>query len=152
MSFAHSFRLPASRNAKAVCVALVLLVASAVISSFHRQPRAWLAAETPVAFWAWRNQTPGSADVREAIDKTKARTIFLRAGQIDLEDGKLRRIRPVTGPLRRDHLRKFLREKRESFLELARDTSDRPLLVGNVVSHSLLMGLLAGLIWTAAAG
>lgn len=70
-----------------------------MISSFHRQPRAWLAAETPVAFWAWRNQTPGPADVREAIDKTKARTIFLRAGQIDLEDGKLRRIRPVTGPL-----------------------------------------------------
>jgi len=53
---------------------------------------------------------------------------------------------------RREHLRKFLREKRETFLELARDTSDRPLLVGNVVSHSLLMGLLAGLIWTAAAG
>lgn len=99
MSFALPFRWPASGNAKAVCVALVLLVASVVISSFHRQPRAWPAAETPVAFWAWRNQTPAPADVREAIEKTKTRTIFLRAGQIDLQDGKLRRIRPVTGPL-----------------------------------------------------
>jgi len=99
MSFALPFRWPASGNAKAVCVALVLLVASAVIPSFHRQPRAWPAAETPVAFWAWRNQTPAQADVRDAIEKTKARTIFLRAGQIDLQDGKLRRVRPVIGPL-----------------------------------------------------
>src|SRR5207244_7007271 len=82
-----------------VCVAVVLLVAAAVISSFHRQPRAWPAGDTPIAFWSWRNQSPAEADVRAAIEKTKTRTIFLRAGQIDLQDGKLRRIRPVTGSL-----------------------------------------------------
>jgi hypothetical protein len=52
-----------------------------------------------VAFWAWRNQSPSEADVRLAIDETKARAIFLRAGQIDIHDGNLRRIRAVIGVL-----------------------------------------------------
>src|SRR3977135_4376724 len=99
MSLALPIRLPASRNAQLVCVAVVLLVAAAVISSFHRQPRAWPTGDTPVAFWSWRNQSPAAAAVREAIEKTKTRTIFWRAGQIDLPDGKPRRIRPVTGSL-----------------------------------------------------
>lgn len=69
------------------------------ISSFARKPRAWPVTEVPIVFWAWRNQTPTDADVREAINKVHARSIFLRAGQIDYQEGKLRRIRPVTGPL-----------------------------------------------------
>lgn len=99
MSFARSFRLPASRNAQLVCVAVMLIVASAVISSFHRRPRAWQVDKVPIAFWAWRNESPAEADVREAIENAQARTLFLRAGQIDLQAGKLRRIRPVTGSL-----------------------------------------------------
>ncbi len=95
MSFARSFRLPKSKKAKLIGVAAVLLIA-AVSLSFQRKPRVWPAAETPVAFWAWRNQAPSEADVRAAIQQTKARAIFLRAGQIDLADGAPRRIRAVT--------------------------------------------------------
>ena len=102
MSGAYSFPLPKSRNAKLLGVALVLLIATAVSLSFHRKPRVWPAATTPVAFWAWRNQTPSEADVHAAIAQAGSHTIFLRAGQIDLQNGKLRRIRAVTGSLPRE--------------------------------------------------
>ena len=82
-----------------VYVVIGLMVSAVAISSFHRKPRPWRANEVPVAFWSWRNQTPAEADVREAVEKTEARSIFLRAGQIDYQNGKLRRIRSVTGPL-----------------------------------------------------
>lgn len=101
MSFPLSFPLTALNKAQLVCVALVLLLASAVLSSLRHYPRAWRATETPVTFWAWRNQAPAAADVSAAIEQTKARAIFLRAGQIDIQDRKLRRIRSVTGPLPR---------------------------------------------------
>src|SRR5258705_1470192 len=102
MSRAYSFPFPKSRNAQLIGVAVVLLIATAVSLSFHRKPRVWPAAATPVAFWAWRNQTPAEADVRAAIETTKAQAIFLRAGQIDFEDGAPRRIRAVTGSLPRE--------------------------------------------------
>ena len=99
MSFAHSFRLPASRNVQLAWVAVILLIASAFIPSFHRKPRAWQVEKVPIAFWAWRNESPAEGDVRAAIEKAHARILFLRAGQIDFQFGKLRRIRPVTGSL-----------------------------------------------------
>jgi hypothetical protein len=76
-----------------------LMAVAAMISSFRRQPRPWRVEDVPIAFWCWRNQTPAPEDVRAAVEKTKARTIFLRAGQIDSSDGKLARIRSVSGPL-----------------------------------------------------
>jgi len=102
MSGAHFLPLPKSRNAKLLGAAVVLFIATAFSLSFHRKPRVWPSAATPVAFWAWRNQTPSEADVRAAIETTKARAIFLRAGQIDFEDGAPRRIRAVTGSLSRE--------------------------------------------------
>lgn len=99
MFLARSFRLAQPRTAQQVSVVVVLLIVSAVIATLHRKPRVWLPAETPVAFWAWRNQSPTEADVRLAVQKTKAHAIFLRAGQIDFHDGNLRRIRPVIGSL-----------------------------------------------------
>lgn len=99
MSLARYFRLAQPLNAQQVSVVVVLLIASAALATFHRKPRVWLPAEMPVAFWAWRNQAPSEADVRLAIQKTKAHAIFLRAGQIDFHDGNLRRIRPVIGSL-----------------------------------------------------
>ena len=96
-----SFRWPGSQNAGVVYVSIALVAAALAISSYPRKPRAWPVAEVPIAFWAWRNQTPAAADVREAIEKTRAQAIFLRAGQIDLR-WKLRRIRPVTGALPRE--------------------------------------------------
>jgi hypothetical protein len=81
------------------CVSIGLMSIAAGIFSVLRKPRVWPAAEVPIAFWAWRNQTPTEVDVRAAIDKAHARAIFLRAGQIDYQSGKLSRIRPVSGPL-----------------------------------------------------
>ena len=52
-------------------------------------------------------------------------------------------------PSRREQVRKFLGEKREEFIELARDRRSKPVLVRSIVSHSLMFGLLIGLIWTA---
>jgi hypothetical protein len=53
--------------------------------------------DVPVAFWAWRTQSPDTIDIQEAVEKAKAQVLFLRAGQIDYQDGKLRRIRPLAG-------------------------------------------------------
>jgi len=51
-------------------------------------------------------------------------------------------------PGRREQLRKFLGEKRQEFIELARDRRSRPVLVRSLVSHSLLTALSLGLLWT----
>jgi hypothetical protein len=99
MSFTLSFRLFASRNTRLCGAAIGFAAVAFGISSFPRKPRAWPVAEVPIAFWAWRNQTPTDSDVRNVIEKGKASSLFLRAGQIDYHEGKLRRIRPAKGNL-----------------------------------------------------
>src|SRR5258705_12891254 len=99
MSFALPLRLARSRYLRFFALGLLLMAGAVVISKVHRKPRAWRVNEVPVAFWAWRNQTPDGGEVRAAIASTGARAIFLRAGQIDLASGKLSRIRAVNGPL-----------------------------------------------------
>lgn len=98
MSLAR-FWFPASRNARMCGVSIALIIVAFAISSSARKPRPWPVNEVPIAFWAWRNQTPTNADVRDTIVKAHARALFLRAGQIDYQEGKLRRIRPVRGKL-----------------------------------------------------
>jgi hypothetical protein len=83
----------------AACGLMALAVAISSFHAFHSRPRPWRPDEVPVAFWSWRNQTPSDTDVGAAIEQTKARAIFLRAGQIDYQNGKLNRIRPLNGPL-----------------------------------------------------
>jgi TolA-binding protein len=56
-------------------------------------------------------------------------------------------IDPVV-PSRRQQVRKLLGEKRQEFIELARDRRSRPVLLRSIVSHSLMTGLLFGLLWT----
>lgn len=92
------FRLPTSRLAR-VIYASVILVAVSLVSIFHAKPRVWAVDEVPVAFWAWRTQSPDKLDIQAAVEKAKAQVLFLRAGQIDYQDGKLRRIRPLNGSL-----------------------------------------------------
>ncbi len=62
-------------------------------------PRTWATAETPVAFWAWRAQAPTADEINQVKRRTAASMIFLRAGQLDYENGRLRRIRAVEGKL-----------------------------------------------------
>ena len=52
-------------------------------------------------------------------------------------------------PSRREQFRKFLGEKRQEFLELAKDRRSRPVLVRSFISHTVLSGLVLALIWTA---
>ncbi len=52
-------------------------------------------------------------------------------------------------PSRREQIRKFLGEKRQEFLELAKDRRSRPVLLRSLVSHTVLSGLVLALIWTA---
>lgn len=91
-----AFRLLTSRIARVV-YASVILTSVSLISIFHASPRVWKVDEVPVAFWAWRTQSPDQLDIQTAVEKTKAEVLFLRAGQIDFQDGKLRRIRPLVG-------------------------------------------------------
>ncbi|MDX6612808.1 MAG: hypothetical protein QOD75_1994 [Blastocatellia bacterium] len=67
--------------------------------TIQRQPRAWAAGKVPIAFWAWRNDPPSQADVSDAMQVAHARSLFLRAGQIDYHKGTLQRIRGLSGRL-----------------------------------------------------
>jgi hypothetical protein len=75
----------------------ILIIAIFVLGLFRHRSRTWQPDEVPVAFWAWHSDFPGEGDVIRAVKETRAQTLFLRAGQIDLEGGKLRRIRAVNG-------------------------------------------------------
>lgn len=80
----------------------LLCVLSITAFSWHRYsqpPRTWRPGELPVAFWAWQSRAPRQTDVDAAISQTGASALFLRAGQIDLEGGKPRRIRAVAGTM-----------------------------------------------------
>ena len=96
-----TFRIPTSRLAR-VAYAGVILTSVSLVSIFHARPRVWAIDEVPVAFWAWRTQSPDKTDIQAAVEKAKAQVLFLRAGQIDYQDGKLRRIRPVAGSFPKD--------------------------------------------------
>jgi hypothetical protein len=82
-----------------VVFAGVIVTSVSLVSIFHARPRVWAVDEVPVAFWAWRTQAPESADITAAVEKAHAQVLFLRAGQIDYQNGKLRRIRPLAGSL-----------------------------------------------------
>ena len=82
--------------ARVVC-AIVILIFLSLASILISRPRVWKVDEVPVAFWAWRTHSPDELDVHEAVEKTKGEVLFLRAGQIDYQDRKLQRIRPLAG-------------------------------------------------------
>lgn len=60
-------------------------------------PRVWRPGEPAVAFWSWRAETPSQAEVERASVETGARALFLRAGQMDLNSGRVERVRAVSG-------------------------------------------------------
>src|ERR1044071_7352914 len=91
-----AFRLPTSRLARVVYASVILTCVS-LVSIFIARPHVWAVGEVPVAFWAWRTQSPDAIDVEEAVEIANAQVLFLRAGQFDYQDGKLRRVRPLAG-------------------------------------------------------
>ena len=98
MRSAPAFRLLTSRLARVVYASVVLASVS-LVSVFYGKPHVWAVDEVPVAFWAWRTEAPNAADINAAVEKTHAQVFFLRAGQIDIQNGNLRRIRPLAGTL-----------------------------------------------------
>lgn len=82
-----------------VAYASVILAFVSLVSIFHEEPRVWAVDKVPVAFWAWRTQSPDKLDIQAAVARAETQVLFLRAGQIDIQDGRLRRIRPTAGSL-----------------------------------------------------
>jgi hypothetical protein len=78
---------------------LCFLVASLGTAAWRavNQPVVWHPNDVPVAFWSWRADAPSQEDVERAVKATGAKEIFLRAGQFDLKDGTVRRIRSIEG-------------------------------------------------------
>jgi TolA-binding protein len=56
-------------------------------------------------------------------------------------------IDPVV-PTRREQIRKLLGDKRDEFIDLARDRRSRPVLAKTILSHSLCSGLTGVFLWT----
>ncbi len=75
------------------------LLVAALWSWLNAAPAPRAVNDTPIAWWAWRNQTPAASELSHALALTKSNTLFLRAGQLDLERGTLRRIRAAQGAL-----------------------------------------------------
>jgi hypothetical protein len=63
------------------------------------KPRILSVDEVPIAFWAWGTNAPDPEHMRRVFAATKARTLFLRSGQFDSVNGKVQRIRGVSGKL-----------------------------------------------------
>jgi hypothetical protein len=61
------------------------------------KPRILGVDEVPIVFWSWRTQTPSDDEVHKVFTSTGAKILFQRAGQFDLVDGKIKRIRPAIG-------------------------------------------------------
>ena len=85
-----------------ILLAGTVLIGMAILYTRSDRPRVLAVNEVPVAFWSWRTHAPSAADVQPAFAATNARTLFLRAGQFDLIDGQVQRIRPVTGSIPAD--------------------------------------------------
>src|SRR6476619_597901 len=93
---------PVTSRLARIAYAFVLLTSVSLVSIFHGKPRVWAVDEVPIAFWVWRTESPETTDIRAAVEKAHAQVLFLRAGQIDLQDGNLHRIRPLTGSFPKD--------------------------------------------------
>lgn len=89
------------KSKRAIAFGAVCVVSVSVFGLYGHSHRTlvWRPGELPVAFWAWQLRAPEQSDVEAAIRQTRASTLFLRAGQIDLKAGRPRRIREVTGPM-----------------------------------------------------
>jgi len=86
-----------TRLEQCILVVLLLSIMVLVVWSATWSPRVWLPDEVPVAFWAWRLESPSQEDVDEAVKQTGTKVLFLRAGQIDYEKEKLNCIRRAGG-------------------------------------------------------
>lgn len=88
------FNVPYLKPAAAASVATILL---AVYLSAGNSHRTWAAAEVPISFWAWKSVTPDDEDIAGVRKLSGMKALFQRAGQFDLKNGEVVRIRPANG-------------------------------------------------------
>src|SRR5262245_1160735 len=86
-----------TRLQRGILAGFLITIMVLVVWSATWAPRVWLPDEVPVAFWAWRLESPAQEDVNEAMKQTGVNVLFLRAGQIDYEKEKLNCIRRAGG-------------------------------------------------------
>ncbi|MFL6227480.1 MAG: DUF3142 domain-containing protein [Pyrinomonadaceae bacterium] len=91
--------LPARPTRKVLLAISLVLAASLGTVAWRRaaRPRAWKVGEVPVAFWVWSNELPAEVEVESAAAGTKARVLFVRAGQLHAEGGRVARVRAPAG-------------------------------------------------------
>lgn len=93
-------RLARKRGVLKLLAAAVGIAAATVGTAAWRwahAPRALKPEEVAVAFWSWRAETPAQDEVERASKETRARVLFMRAGQFDFGSGRVARIRAVKG-------------------------------------------------------
>ena len=86
-----------TRLHRGILAGFLISIMALVVWSATWSPRVWLPDEVPVAFWAWRLESPAQEDVDETVKQTGTNVLFLRAGQIDYEKEKLNCIRRPGG-------------------------------------------------------
>ncbi|MDT7603400.1 MAG: hypothetical protein QOF61_1397 [Acidobacteriota bacterium] len=93
-------RLSQARPTRKTWLALSLVLAASLAAVAWRasaRPRVWAAGTVPVAFWVWGNELPAQEEIERAASETKARVLFVRAGQLHAEGGRVSRVRAPTG-------------------------------------------------------
>jgi Protein of unknown function (DUF3142) len=95
--FGRPFRRRGLLRLLAAAAAVVVVMLANVAWRWAHAPRAWKPEEVAVAFWSWRAETPAQDEVERASKETRARVLFMRAGQFDFDAGRVTRVRAVKG-------------------------------------------------------
>lgn len=85
------------RRAIRAIVATTILVTVGAVAWRHFASGPAAPAGGTVAFWTWHSRLPSQGDVDRAVAGVGARSLFVRAGQLDLGERGLTRIRPAQG-------------------------------------------------------
>lgn len=94
-------RIVVAKFKRVIALGALCVMSVSAIGLYRRsnQEVVWRPGDLPVAFWAWQSRAPRQTDVDAAIRQTGASALFVRAGQIDSESGRPRRIRALTGAM-----------------------------------------------------
>lgn len=80
-------------------VVLCLIVLTGFVAFGWRTTshKVWQPAEVEIAFWLWQTNLPSITEVHQTLQPFQTRTVFIRAGQFDLNQNRIERIRPAVG-------------------------------------------------------
>lgn len=87
------------RKLKLAALIAAIPVAVVIYAASGERYRKWSADEVPISFWAWKTALPSSEELRTTAEHAGTMVLFVRAGQMDLNDGEVTRTRPAKGTL-----------------------------------------------------